>query len=55
MKTGPSVKAKSPGLRPDLPTDALVFGNLMDRDSRVAALRRPRAYQAMGYSIRSRR
>ena len=32
------------------PTDALVFGNLMDRDSRVRRLcDDPRAYQAMGY------
>ncbi len=32
------------------PTDALVFGNLMDKDSRVRRLcEDPRAYQAMGY------
>jgi molybdopterin-containing oxidoreductase family iron-sulfur binding subunit len=32
------------------PTDALVFGNLMDKDSRVRRLcDDPRAYQAMGY------
>jgi molybdopterin-containing oxidoreductase family iron-sulfur binding subunit len=32
------------------PTDALVFGNLMDKDSRVRRLcKDPRAYQAMGY------
>jgi molybdopterin-containing oxidoreductase family iron-sulfur binding subunit len=32
------------------PTDALVFGNLMNRDSRVRRLcDDPRAYQAMGY------
>jgi molybdopterin-containing oxidoreductase family iron-sulfur binding subunit len=32
------------------PTEALVFGNLMDRDSRVRRLcDHPRAYQAMGY------
>jgi molybdopterin-containing oxidoreductase family iron-sulfur binding subunit len=32
------------------PTDALVFGNLMDQDSRVRRLcDDPRAYQAMGY------
>jgi Fe-S-cluster-containing dehydrogenase component len=32
------------------PTDALIFGNLMDKDSRVRRLcDDPRAYQAMGY------
>jgi molybdopterin-containing oxidoreductase family iron-sulfur binding subunit len=32
------------------PTDALVFGNLMDKQSRVRKLvDDPRAYQAMGY------
>jgi molybdopterin-containing oxidoreductase family iron-sulfur binding subunit len=32
------------------PTDALVFGNLMDKQSRVRNLvEDPRAYQAMGY------
>ena len=32
------------------PTEALVFGNLMDKDSRVRRLcEDPRAYQAMGY------
>jgi molybdopterin-containing oxidoreductase family iron-sulfur binding subunit len=32
------------------PTDALVFGNLMDKNSRVSRrVKDPRAYQAMGY------
>jgi molybdopterin-containing oxidoreductase family iron-sulfur binding subunit len=32
------------------PTNALVFGNLMDRQSRVRQLvNNPRAYQAIGY------
>jgi len=32
------------------PTDALIFGNLMDANSRVRKLcENPRAYQVMGY------
>ena len=47
---GRTAKGQKPACVQTCPTDALVFGSLMDKQSRVRRLvDDPRAYQALGY------